>query len=161
MMTMQPKNQYSNADAVQMTQDLAATSAVQVGREVEQDSLDTLRNYAQRMSNPNLSALRAQNPFLPIVPFPNSVINVLLVAAGPPVDIYLPEGTKYINIRATSEYFASRNGNAQIPTTTVNNDGQACSFDSSQYIYVEELRSFSVISTGANNALCVSCYQQL
>jgi hypothetical protein len=151
----------THADMVQATADLAHTSNARAENEVEKDKRDMLANYAQRMSNPNLSALRAQNPFLPIVPFPNSIINVMLPAGGSPIDVFLPEGTKYINIRATGEYFVSRNGNAQIPTSTISNDGRGCSFDSSQYVYVEELHSFSIISSVANNAVCISCYQQL
>jgi hypothetical protein len=154
-------NNITHANMVQATADLANTSNARAENEVENDKRDMLANYAQRMSNPNLSALRAQNPFLSIVPFPNSIINVMLPAGGSPVDVFLPEGTKYINIRATGEYFVSRNGNAQIPTSTISNDGRGCSFDSSQYVYVEELHSFSIISSVANNAVCISCYQQL
>jgi hypothetical protein len=151
----------THADVVQSTAELSTLSATQTENEIENDRRDMLADFAQRMSNPKLSALRAQNPFLPIVPFPNSIINVMLPAGGPAVDIYLPEGTKYINIRSTGEYFVSRNGNAQIPTSNISNDGRGCSFDSSQYVYVEELRSFSIVSSVANNAVCISCYQQL
>jgi hypothetical protein len=151
----------THAQIVQSTAELSKTTPAQAENEIENDRIDTLVEVSQRMSNPKLSALRAQNPFLPIVPFPNSIINVMLPAGGSPVDIYLPEGTKYINIRATGEYFVSRNGNAQIPTSSISNDGRGCSFDSSQYVYVEELRSFSIISSVANNSVCVSCYQQL
>jgi hypothetical protein len=151
----------THAQIVQSTAELSKTTPTQAENEIENDRVDTLVEVSQRMSNPKLSALRAQNPFLPIVPFPNSIINVMLPAGGSPLDIYLPEGTKYINIRATGEYFVSRNGNAQIPTSSVSNDGRGCSFDSSQYVYVEELRSFSIISSVANNSVCISCYQQL
>jgi hypothetical protein len=151
----------THAQIVRSTAELSKTTPTQAENEIENDRIDTLVEVSQRMSNPKLSALRAQNPFLPIVPFPNSIINVMLPAGGSPVDIYLPEGTKYINIRATGEYFVSRNGNAQIPTSSISNDGRGCSFDSSQYVYVEELRSFSIISSVANNSVCISCYQQL
>jgi hypothetical protein len=151
----------THAQIVQSTAELSKTTPMQAENEIENDRVDTLVEVSQRMSNPKLSALRAQNPFLPIVPFPNSIINVMLPAGGSPLDIYLPEGTKYINIRATGEYFVSRNGNAQIPTSSISNDGRGCSFDSSQYVYVEELRSFSIISSVANNSVCISCYQQL
>jgi hypothetical protein len=151
----------THAQIVQSTAELSKTTPAQAENEIENDRVDTLVEVSQRMSNPKLSALRAQNPFLPIVPFPNSIINVMLPAGGSPLDIYLPEGTKYINIRATGEYFVSRNGNAQIPTSSISNDGRGCSFDSSQYVYVEELRSFSIISSVASNSVCISCYQQL
>jgi hypothetical protein len=151
----------THADVVQSTAELSTLSATQTENEIENDRRDMLADFAQRMSNPKLSALRAQNPFLPIVPFPNSIINVMLPANGYPVDIYLPEGTKYINIRSTGEYFVSRNGNAQIPTSSISNDGRGCSFDSAHFVYVEELRSFSIVSSVANNAVCISCYQQL
>lgn len=131
--------------------------------ELKADAYAEQRNLSQRMSNAKLSALRAQNPFLAIVPFPNSTENVLL-PAGVAHDINLPEGTKFISIRATSEYFVSRNGNAQIPVAAVagmNQETGSCSFDPSQYIYVEEVRQISIISRAADNAVCVSCYQQL
>jgi hypothetical protein len=151
----------THAQIVQSTAELSKTTPTQAENEIENDRVDTLVEVSQRMSNPKLSALRAQNPFLPIVPFPNSIINVMLPAGGSPLDIYLPEGTKYINIRATGEYFVSRNGNAQIPTSNISNDGRGCSFDSAHFVYVEELRSFSIISSVANNSVCISCYQQL
>lgn len=130
-------------------------------RELKSDEAAEQSNLALRMSNPKLSALRAQNPFLMIVPFPNSVINTLLGAGGVATDINLPEGTKFISIRATSEYFVSRNGAAQIPTANVASDNGSTSFDTSVFIYVEEVRQFSIISTAANNSICVSCFQQL
>lgn len=154
------RTQITNDENIQQSRDIQALTLQQANNEIESDDASTARNFAQRMSNPKLSGLRAQNPFVSLVPFPNSVINVLLGAAGTAVDINLPEGTKFINIRSTSEYFVSRNGNAQIPTAAVATNG-SCSFDPSQYIYVEEIKQFSIISTGANNAICISCYQQL
>lgn len=132
-----------------------------VQSELNNDVLSAQSSLVQRMSNPRLSALRAQNPFLPIVPFPNSVVNVMLTAYVPQ-DINLPQGTKFINIRSTGEYFASRNGVAQLPATTPSSDNGSTSFDPSQYIYVEEIRQFSLVSSmGGSNAVCISCFQQL
>src|ERR1700741_3594248 len=46
------------------------------------DQRETDLNQGQRMQNPKLHALRIANPFVPIVPFPNSVITAFFSAAG-------------------------------------------------------------------------------
>lgn len=149
-----------------MSEEITEPTEQAVKNELQGDVFEEQRSLSQRMSNAKLSALRAQNPFVPIVMFPNSTITVEL-AAGAPIDVDLPQGTKYIQIDATSEYFISRNGNARVPTAPVANaspinvESGSWRPDPSTFVYVEELRYFSIVSVGAANKIAICCFQQL
>jgi len=102
-------------------------------------------NLSQRMMNPKLMALRAQNPFVEIIPFPNSGTSVRLVA-NVAQDIQIPSGTKYMMLRGDLAYFITRNGNAQVPGAAQNSDAAMMQSPNNIKIYVEELQSFSVVA---------------
>lgn len=116
-------------------------------------------SLAHRMSNPKLMALRAQNPFIQILPFPNEVVTLAL-SANTSTDINLPEGTKFIKFSGNGEYYVSRKGNAEIPATSVRSSGDSLLNPEDCYFYVEEIRQFSVIAP-LNMRLSVQCFVQL
>lgn len=131
-------------------QDVVDTSAAQ--------ALDSL---AHRMSNPKLMALRCQNPFIDIMPFPNKVVSVLL-AAGVPQDITIPSQAKLVRFSGNGEYYVSRNGNAQIPDGTPNtSDSGSIMNPENNYWYVEEIQSLSVVSAIASVRLTVEFFSQM
>jgi hypothetical protein len=116
-------------------------------------------NIAQRMANPKLLALRAQHPFIPILPFPNESRSVLL-AANVAQDINLPTGTKMIMFSGNGEYYVSRKGNAQTPDGTSNtNDNGSLMNPEFCFWYVEEINQFSVIAPAACR-VTVHCFIQ-
>lgn len=118
--------------------------------EVENSALAMVDNLGRRMSNPKLMALRAQCPFIPIMQFPNSGVNVLL-QAGVAQDINIPSEAKLAQFSGDQVYYVSRQGNAQIPLVGQNSQSVALQNPESVFYYVEEVQSLSVISP-------VSCY---
>jgi hypothetical protein len=136
-----------------------------VADELAEDQQDVNQNLAFRMSNAPLSALRAQNPFLAILPFANTAIGLIL-PANTPTDVNLPRGTKFIYISGSDEYYISRNGQAQIPTEVNTNNGTASRNGSYQnpegfFIYVEEMEQFSIVAVNANTRISIACYLQM
>jgi hypothetical protein len=113
--------------------------------------------FAKRMSNPKLTALRAQLPFIPIMPFPNTSLSYALTA-DVPLDINLPSGTKLVMFSGNGEYFISRNGRAEIPI----GDGSSGNVMNPEFFmwYVEEINQFSAIAP-FDCRLTVHCFQQL
>lgn len=110
-----------------------------------------------------LSALRMQNPFLQIMPFPNQVLHCV-VKNGVPVDVPLPPETKFVRFSGTADYFVSRNGNAKIPVST---DGQQ---DGNAVLYrpeycwflVDGITSISVVSGSVQDVIVtIHCFEQL
>jgi hypothetical protein len=116
---------------------------------------------ALRMFNPKLMALRAQMPFINIMPFPNTTISVQL-QAGVRQDIQLPDQCKLIRFSDQGVYYVSKNGNAQIP---VAGSGDALLTGtmykpSDEWWYVEEVAQLSLIAA-ANTEVTIACFTQL
>lgn len=148
--------------SVAQVRDIPTLNPDQVNTELGDDEFAANANLAQRMTNSKLSALRAQHPFLPILPFPNSVIQATLTA-NVAQDFDLPEGTKFIMIRGPSStlaLYASRNGQAQINATSSPVNNGSFLVDSNWLYYVEEVKQISLLSTSGIVAT-VACFQQL
>ena len=124
----------------------------------------TMADLSFRMFNPKLAALRAQNPFLPILPFPNTSITMLLGAGGTQ-NIDLPQGTKFIFVSQSDECYFSRQGVAAIPIAPVSgvakNDTGAFQIPNNVFFYVEEIRQLSVIAVNADTRIAIACYMQM
>lgn len=114
-------------------------------------------DFAKRMSNPKLTAIRAQLPFIPIMPFPNTSLSFALTA-NKSVDINLPSGTKLVMFSGNAEYYISRNGNAEIPTGS----GSVGVVMNPEFFlwYVEEVNQMSAIAP-FDMRLTVHCFQQI
>lgn len=122
-----------------------------------------VRELAMRTSNRELQALRAQNPFVSIMPLSNSTLSGTVTNASAK-DILLPEGTKLIYITASDEIYISRNGAAQIPSNDVAGNFQSANGidPRNRFLYVEELRSISIIGANAGPIrVSIACLQQL
>lgn len=117
-------------------------------------------SLAHRMSNPKLMALRAQNPFIPIIPFPNESLAYKL-SAGVAQDINFPTGTKIVMFSGNGEYYVTRKGNAQVPTSVHDIDGSGALMNPEFcFFYVEEIRQLSAIAP-IDMRLTVHCFTQL
>lgn len=125
---------------------------------IDNTTVRAVDNLAHRMSNPKLMALRAQNPFIHVMPFPNEVV-ALALQANVPTDINLPEGTKMVRFSGNGDYYVSRKGNAELPTAQ-NPGGGSVYKPEGAYYYTEEIKQFSVIAQNACN-LTVQCFIQL
>lgn len=120
----------------------------------------TQNDISRRMFNPKLMALRAQLPFVPIMPFPNESLAYALTA-GVPVDIQLPSGTKAIMFSGNGEYFITRKGRAQIPTGIHDIDGSGALMNPEFFLwYVEEVSQMSAVAP-YDMRLSVHCFTQL
>lgn len=134
---------------------------ISVEQQLETELQLTQTNFASRMFNAPLAALRAQNPFVNIIQFPGSLSAKLL--AGVAQDINLPEGTKMVRFKGNGDYFVTRNGIAVIPAAGFSalTDGAGVIYKpESEWIYTgEEIKQFSVISV-ADSLLSVSYIAQ-
>lgn len=131
----------------------------EIGRQYaeEQQAVDTA--YLAQTFNPKLMAIRAQLPFVSIMPLPNSSVSVQL-AANAAQDITFPEGTKVVMFQGDGTYYVSRNGQAQIPNSTTPDGSGSIMNPEYTFFYVEEIKSVSVIAP-AQTHLTVHCFMQL
>lgn len=121
---------------------------------------NTADDFAHRMYNTKLMALRAQLPFMQIMPLPNTVLNILL-AANVAQDVQIPDQTKLVKFKGDGNYYVSRNGAAQIPDGTDNTTRSgSIMVPEDVFYYVEELKNISIISL-AGCKLTIQCFIQL
>ena len=125
---------------------------------VENNAARTMDEFSRRMYNPKLMALRTQNPFAVIMPFPNETRNLVLVG-GVAQDINLPEATKMISFSGSGEYYVTRMGKASIPNG-VDQDTGCVMNPEGMFYYVEEIRQLSVIAPD-DCKVTVHCFTQL
>lgn len=99
-----------------------------------------------------LMSLRAQFPFLPIIPMPQSYVS-LFMNANTARDLQIPDGMSLMLIRGSADYYMSTKGNAEVPTALNTSGGSsgngiAMSFYAPQGIlyYVGDIHSLSVIA---------------
>lgn len=129
-----------------------------VNEELIGDVRATMNNFAARMFNPKLAALRAQNPFVSILPFPDMVKNVSLTA-NVPQDVTFDSGVKMVRFSGNGEYYVSRRGNAQIPDGLIQDSGSVMNPEDAFY-YVEDIQQVSIVAPNACR-VTVHCYTNL
>lgn len=123
------------------------------------EDMRAVEALSKQMFNPKLMALRAQNPFVNIMPLPNQVLTVKL-AANTPTDINLPNGTKIVRFSPGGTYYVSRNGNAQLPVTGEPAATGSMQTPSDEWWYVEELQQISIIAA-VETDISIACFTQL
>lgn len=111
---------------------------------MENQSNLVVSEQVTRMHNPAIMALRAQLPFLIIMPFTNQVSTYKL-SAGVIVDVFLPSGAKLVRFSGTGNFIVSR-GTAALPTG-VHTQGE-CGIVNPQntWYWIEEIASLSIVS---------------
>lgn len=132
-----------------------------VEQQLETELTLTQTNFASRMFNAPLAALRAQNPFVRIEQFPG-VISAKLTA-NTAQDINFPEGTKMVKFKGNGDYYVTRNGVAVVPALTfaAGSDGSGVLYKPEDvWIFTgEEVKQVSVIAP-VDCILSVSYIQQ-
>lgn len=73
--------------------------------------------------NSVLQGVRAQFPFLPIMPLPSETKTIFMATAGIAVEMYLPDGAAIAMFRGNQNYLMSLHGAAQIPTAALAGQG--------------------------------------
>lgn len=117
-------------------------------------------DLSRRMFNPKLMAIRAQMPFIPIMPLPTESLAFKL-DAGKPIDINFPSGTKIVMFSGNGEYFITRKGQAQVPTGRHDIDGSGALMNPEFcFFYVEEIGGVSAVAP-FDMRLSVHCFAQL
>ena len=113
----------------------------------------------------DLMSLRAQYPFLPIMPMPAKVVPLVLTTANLAYNMRIPSGAVLMYMRGNSDYFVSLQGNAEIPSTAntagVGNTGVGIdcqSFYAPQgwLFYVNQLKELSFNSPNAGTIVTCS-----
>lgn len=119
-----------------------------------------VNKLAQFTTNPKLMALRAQMPFINIMPFPTKVLAFKLLA-GVVQDIALPQGTKLIRFSNGGTYYASRM-TAALPVAGSGDAIETGSMQtpSDEWWYVEDVVSISMIAL-ADTDITIACFIQL
>lgn len=98
-----------------------------------------------------LMSLRAQFPFLPILPIPQAYVS-LFMTANVPRELEIPDGMSLMLIRGSADYYMSTKGNAEVPTAvnTAKDQGSriAMSFYAPQGIlyYVGDIHTISMVA---------------
>lgn len=129
-----------------------------VSDEIASDNSRTMFEFAARMFNHRLAALRAQNPFVEIEQWPEPCTYVL--TANQSKDINIPTHAKMMRFSGNGNYFVTRNGNAFIPTGDKTDNGDGVVFKPEwAWFHCEEIRSVSVIAQ-ADMVLTVSFISQ-
>lgn len=114
----------------------------------------------------DLMFLRSQFPYLPIMPFPNRSISVVL-SANKAVDIRIPSGTSLIMFKGNGDFYVSDKGNAELPDQAGNaNASQSDATNTAASIYKPEnalwytsgRSSLSLISPSDNVVVSMLCY---
>lgn len=135
------------------------------------ECLEFNSNYGQ---NSKLISLRAQLPFLPIIPLPSQVKTVVFpTATNDVVEVFLPDSCRLItftyndidiavSLTATPKDYA----NTSVYTTaTVVNEGDLINPDTSIFYYVEGVRSIRIRHLSAASVavgfLSINCFVQL
>ena len=104
-----------------------------------------------------LQGVRANFPFLPIMPLPSETKTIFLGTAGVAVDMILPDGAAICMLRGNQNYLMSLHGNAQVPTAA--NTGQGDQDPAAVKVFfapegvpwfVHGIRSISFVSDIAN-----------
>ncbi|MDE2429499.1 MAG: hypothetical protein KGM99_12265 [Burkholderiales bacterium] len=134
---------------------------------LHQNMMAARDSFVSKVFNGKLAALRAQNPFLPIVPTSDKVVN-LSTKANIPLECILPSGTKMIMIRRSlpnSTVIASFNGTAQnfaAPSNSgvIESDSGSFVVNDNVFMYVEEIQSLSFL-TPFDATISVMCWIQL
>lgn len=123
-------------------------------------NMQTEGDLSRRMFNPKLMAIRAQMPFIPIMPLPNESLSYKMTA-GVPQTIRFPSGTKIVMFSGNGEYFITRKGQAQVPTSVHDIDGSGALMNPEFcFFYVEEINEVSAVAP-FDMRLSVHCFTQL
>jgi hypothetical protein len=118
----------------------------------------------------DLAWLRMVFPFVPIMPFPDDVVSVVLTTASVAYDMNLPDGTVIVNFDADGpDWWISNYGRAAIPnvnsTPTSGGDwinaynGSAMVHPpNTQYFYTGSMRQISLVSATAGRIVQARCW---
>ncbi len=120
----------------------------------EFDTVDPAAALGMRSSTPNreLMMLRAQFPFVPIMPPPNFVITKLL-AANVAQNIDTPDMASIVRLFGDGDFFASFGGNAIVPAAANVGWNDGIARPENIFFYIKDKPQISVISATVNRVV--------
>jgi hypothetical protein len=132
--------------------------------DLAQNLYDKRSDLISRSFNSKLSAIRSQNPFIEILPLPDTVITrVCAGGVGTALDFNIPSGCQFIRFKGNADYYISLNGNASVPVLAdnTNNAGNSSMYKPEDvFFFVAEMNSVSVIAPAAA-IVTMQCFMQL
>jgi hypothetical protein len=114
----------------------------------------------------NLSALRNQFPFLPVIPLPTEAVAIFLPVSGTPVEMRIPDGAAAMMLTGSAVFYLGLQGNAELPVagntpaSGYEAKGLCKSFipPTNFLFYVAGLRTISFVAPNNNTAVTALFY---
>lgn len=110
----------------------------------------------QQTANERLHAIRAQFPFVMIMPFPYAASEVVLQANAPRA-LTVPDGAIIGCFRGSDDYYVSAAGRARVPTVA-SLEAQSLFRPDYTWFYLGGRRQFSVVSPFSNVVVQLHCF---
>ena len=142
------------------------TNQIQQSSEDQQnfilDQSESFKELTRRVRDPELDALRGQNPFVDLIRFPMKSLFIVAQKANDTRDVTLPDNTQAIRFSANNniDFFVSANGQIQFPIQEDLTGGGVLYCPRDQWYYVRGFKNLSIglpiISTG----VCIQCFIQ-
>ena len=131
------------------------------GEQSPYEALDLSGEHERRVTplNPitDLMQLRAQFPFLPVLPFPRSLVTAVLTA-NVAQDIQLADGTTVVQFFADGDFYLSVAGNAVVPTSSNVSNAFSLYKPVGVLWYARGMRGVSVASATTGRVVQAHCY---
>lgn len=169
--TIEPSVEWSKVITPPASMSGAVLDIGQAGLGEELDKVDPLtawlpsrQSVATQGPRNDLGYIRSLFPFLPIMPFPNDVVSVVLTTASLAVDLNLPDGTIIVNFDADgTDWYISNFGRAVIPNVGAgdsNNQGATAMVHppNNVFFYTGSLRQISCFSPTAGRIVQARCW---
>ena len=107
-----------------------------------------------------LAILRAENPYIPILKFPDAVLNFVMTA-NVAQDVNIPSGAKLVRFAGSADYYVQRNGAAQVPTASLTGDLSTMgALLKPEYAFfaAQEMGQLSIVAPTTGTIVTVHCY---
>jgi len=98
----------------------------------------------------DLLMVRAEMPFLPILRWPTVTKTVFMAVANTAADILIPSGAVLVKLSGPSDWYASFQGQAQVPSATVNGDAGSLYKPDDAWYYCGGKAALSVVAPAVN-----------
>lgn len=121
----------------------------------------TYNEMKRRITNPELIALRGQNPFVDIVPFPMKSLFIVATKDNDTRDVTLPDGCQMVRFSANAiDFFVGVNGQVTMPPVE-DVSGNAPLYNPVDcWYYVKGLRNISIGLALESTGVSIQCHIQ-
>jgi hypothetical protein len=119
----------------------------------EFDSVDPAAGLNMRASTPNveLMMLRNQFPFVQVLPTP--IVRTLILAAGVPALIQIPDMAQMVKITGDGDYYCNFDGNAAIPAAGQGDNNYSIYRPENEWWYIANKQQLAFVSATVNRVV--------